>query len=64
LKKVLTNFAFCINRHIQFFFMQRNIMFSDTTTTIPAGALLTLLLGLALLRLLVKAACPPFLGRR
>jgi len=44
--------------------MQRNIMFSDTTTIIPAGALLTLLSGLALLRLLVKAACPSFLGRR
>ena len=39
-------------------------MFSDTMTTIPASALPTLLLGLALLRLLVKAACPSFLGRR
>jgi hypothetical protein len=38
-------------------------MFSYTTTTITAGALLTLLLGLALLRLLLKAACPLFLGR-
>ncbi len=39
-------------------------MFSDTTTIILASALLTLLPGLALLRLLVKAACPSFLGRR
>jgi len=38
-------------------------MFSYTTITIIAGALLTLLLGLALLRLLRKAACPSFLGR-
>jgi hypothetical protein len=38
-------------------------MFSFTTTTILASALLTLLLGLALLRLLVKAACPSVLGR-
>ncbi len=38
-------------------------MFSFTTTTIMACALLTLLLGLALLRLLLKAACPSFLGR-
>ena len=39
-------------------------MFSFTTTTIMACALLTLLLGLALLRLLLKAACPSLLGRR
>lgn len=39
-------------------------MFSNKTITIPAGALLTLLPGLALLRLLVKAVCPPVLGRR
>ncbi len=38
-------------------------MFSFTATTISACALLTLLLGLALLRLLLKAACPSFLGR-
>jgi len=38
-------------------------MFSLTATTIMASALLTLLLGLALLRLLLKAACPSFLGR-
>ena len=38
-------------------------MFSFTTTTIMACALLTLLLGLALLRLLLKAACPSFSGR-
>lgn len=39
-------------------------MFSDTMTINLASALLTLLLGFALLRLLVKAACPSFLGRR
>jgi hypothetical protein len=38
-------------------------MFGLTTTTITASTLLTLLLGLALLRLLLKAACPSFLGR-
>ena len=38
-------------------------MFSFTATTIMASALLTLLLGLALLRLLLKAARPSFLGR-
>jgi hypothetical protein len=38
-------------------------MFSYTVITITASALLTLLLGLALLRLLLKAACPSFLGR-
>jgi len=39
-------------------------VFSFTTTTIMANALLALLLGLALLRLLLQAACPSFLGRR
>jgi len=39
-------------------------MFSFTTTTILASALLTLLPGLALLRLLVKTACPSVLGCR
>jgi len=38
-------------------------MFSYTATTIMASALLTLLLGLALLRLILKAVCPSFLGR-
>jgi hypothetical protein len=38
-------------------------MFSYTAITITASALLTLLLGLALLRLLIKAACPSFFGR-
>jgi len=38
-------------------------MFSFTAPTIMACALLTLLLGLALLRLLLKAASPSFLGR-
>ena len=38
-------------------------MFSFTATTMMASALLTLLLGLALLRLLLKAASPSFLGR-
>jgi hypothetical protein len=37
-------------------------MFS-LTTTMMAGALTTLLLGLALLRLLLKANCPSFSGR-
>jgi hypothetical protein len=38
-------------------------MFRFMTTAIMASELLTLLLGLALLRLLLKAACPSFLGR-
>ncbi|KAF0160239.1 MAG: hypothetical protein FD159_46 [Syntrophaceae bacterium] len=38
-------------------------MFSFTATTIMASALLTLLLGLALLSLLLKAVCPSFSGR-
>jgi len=38
-------------------------MFGYTATTIMASALLPLLPGLALLRLLLKAACPSFLGR-
>jgi len=38
-------------------------MFSFTATMMTASALLTLLLGLALLRLLLKAACPSSLGR-
>jgi len=38
-------------------------MFGFTATTMMTSALLTLLLGLALLRLLLKAACPSFLGR-
>ena len=38
-------------------------MFSFTATTITASAILTLLLGVAPLRLLLKAACPSFFGR-
>jgi len=38
-------------------------MFSFTATTMMASALLTLLLGLALLRPLLKTACPSFSGR-
>jgi hypothetical protein len=38
-------------------------MFRTTKTTTMACALVTLLLGLALLRLLLKAARPSFLGR-
>lgn len=38
-------------------------MFSYTATMISASALLTLILGLALLRLLLKAACPSSSGR-
>lgn len=37
-------------------------MFGFTATMITASALLTLLLGLALLRLLIKASCPSSLG--
>jgi hypothetical protein len=39
-------------------------MFGNTTLMISASALLTLALGLALLRLLLKAACPSSSGRR
>jgi hypothetical protein len=38
-------------------------MFRFTASTIMASELLNLLLGLALVRLLLKAACPWFLGR-
>lgn len=38
-------------------------MFSYTATMISASALLTLILGLALLRLLLKADCPSSSGR-
>ncbi len=38
-------------------------MFCFTTTLMTTGALLTLLLGLALLRLLLQAASPSSLGR-
>lgn len=38
-------------------------MFSLTAATITASAIMSLLLALALVRLLLQAVCPPFLGR-
>jgi hypothetical protein len=42
--------------------MEWKTMFSEAITANLAIYMLTLLLGLALLRLLLKARCPSFLG--